>query len=291
MPDSDAPVPTDSPDAPAELAEALRVALDAAREAGEIGRQHFRRKVRVERKADGSPVTEVDLAIDALLRERILSAYPQDGWLSEESEKGCHWLSCERAWVVDPLDGTGGYLRGEPYWCVAIALLVNHAPVLGVLHAPALEATWWASAGNGAFLNGERIRVSARKELAEATIIGPMAVKKPECWDMPWPEVNMRRYPSLALRLAFVADGRADAMLALGRKNYWDVAAGDIIVREAGGKVSDITGASLRYDEEAAKVNGIIAAGKGLFGDILSRAQGFRCGCREGRRHGKHHGR
>ena len=274
MPGSDAPSAGPAPDLSAELASALA----AAREAGEIGLSRFRSKVKMERKPDGSPVTEVDLAIDALLRERLLSAFPQDGWLSEEGEKGCRWLTCRRAWIVDPLDGTGGFLRGEPYWCIAIALIIDHAPVLGVIHAPALEHTWHASVGQGAFRDDLPIHVSDRTELTGARIIGPAAVRKPHCWNAPWPEVEVRRYPSLALRLAFVADATADAMLAPGRKNYWDVAAGDIIVHEAGGRVADATGEPLRYDDEAAKVHGVAAAGGGLFGPVLKRLQGFRCG-------------
>ena len=269
---------SEAPDFSAEL----DVALRAAREAGQIGLARFRRKVRVQHKPDGTPVTEVDLAIDALLRERLLAAFPQDGWLSEEGEKGCHWLSCRRAWIVDPLDGTGGFLRREPFWCVAIALVVDHAPVLGVIHAPALEHTWHAVAGGGAFRDAVPIHVSDRAQLEDARIIGPMAVQKPRCWAEPWPQVSVRRYPSLALRLAFVADAAgehgADAMLAPGRKNYWDVAAGDVIVREAGGLVTDIDGTPLRYDAEAAKVNGIVAAGRGLFEQVLTRGKGFRCG-------------
>ena len=288
MPDYDAPRPDDAPGAATELSAALAVALAAARAAGEIGARHFRRRVRVERKADGTPVTEVDLAIDALLRARILGAFPQDGWLSEEGEKGRQWLDRRRAWVVDPLDGTSGYLRGEPHWCVALALLVDHRPVLGVLHAPALESTWWATAAGGAFLNGERIRASGRTELEGAEVIGPKAVSRADCWRTPWPRVRVRRYPSLALRLALVADGSADAMLAPGRKNYWDVAAGDVIVREAGGRVADLRGAPLRYEAETAKVNGIVAAGEGLFEAVLHRAKGFRCGDRA---HGRHGGR
>jgi len=283
LPDNDAPHHANAPDLAAEMA----AALEAARAAGEIGLARLHQKVRVQRKADGSPVTEVDLAIDALLRERLLSTFPEDGWLSEEGEKGCHWLSCHRAWIVDPLDGTSGYLRGEPYWCIAIALLIDHAPVLGVLHAPALGRTWHAAAGRGAFCDDAPIHVSDRARLAGARIIGPAAIRKARCWDASWPEVTVRRYPSLALRMAFVADGTADAMLAPGRKNTWDVAAGDILVREAGGRVADASGRPLRYDDETAKVNGVVAAGEGLFGEVLARVKGFRCGGRHGHVHGR----
>ena len=264
----------------------LDVALRAAREAGEIGLARFRKRVRVERKTDGSPVTEVDLAIDALLRERLLAAFPRDGWLSEEGEKGCHWLSCRRAWIVDPLDGTGGYLRGEPYWCIAIALVIDHTPALGVIHAPALGHTWHAVARRGACRDEVPIHAGHRTELTGARVIGPAAIRETRCWTDPWPEVAVRRYPSLALRMAFVADGTADAMLAPGRKNYWDVAAGEVIVREAGGRVADAAGMPLHYDDEAAKVNGVAAAGENLFDQVLERLKGFRCGGRGHHRFG-----
>ena len=267
------------------------MALHAVRDAGGIGLARFRRKVQVRQKPDGTPVTDVDLAIDALLRERLLAAFPEDGWLSEEGERRRDWLSRRRVWIVDPLDGTGGFLRGEPFWCIALALLIDHTPVLGVIHAPALGQTWHAVAGAGAFRDDMPIHVSTRAQLAGARIIGPAAIRKPRCWAVPWPEVTVRRYPSLALRLAFVADATgahgADAMLAPGRKNYWDVAAGDIIARESGGKVTDAAGMPLRYDDETAKVNGIVAAGEGLFAEVLRRAKGFRCGGRHGHGHGR----
>ena len=267
----------ETPDLATELAAARR----AAQAAGAIGLAHFHKKVKVNHKGDGSPVTEVDLAIDALLREHLLSAFPADGWLSEEGERNDRWLSCRRAWIVDPLDGTGGYLRGEPFWCIAIALVIDHAPVLGVIHAPALGHTWHAVAGGGAFRDDAPIHVSARRRLEGARLIGPMAVNKPRCWARPWPPVSVRRYPSLALRLAFVADAAgehgADAMLALGHKNYWDVAAGEVLVREAGGTVTDASGAALRYDDAAMQVDGVIAAGTALAAPLLTYARGFRC--------------
>ena len=279
---------SEAPDLAAELTAALR----AVRDAGAIGLARFRKRVRVQRKADGTPVTEVDLAIAVLLRERLLASFPEDGWLSEEGERTRDWLTRHRVWIVDPLDGTGGFLRGEPFWCIAVALVIGHVPVLGVIHAPALEHTWHAVAGQGAFRDDVSIHVSDRAQLAGARIIGPAVVKKPHCWAEPWPEVTVRRYPSLALRLAFVADASgehgADAMLAPGRKNVWDVAAGDVIVREAGGKVTDVAGVPLRYDDETAKVNGIVAASEILFDRVLMRAKGFRCG---GRKRGKHEGR
>ncbi len=267
-----------------ELRRLLQATLDAAREGGEIAMARFRAKVHCERKADGTPVSEVDLAVDALLRERLMAALPEAGWLSEESTVDDGWLARERAWVVDPLDGTGGYLRCDPHWCCAIALLEDGAPVLGVIHAAALGRTWWAARGLGAFVNGTRARVSPREELEGASLVAPASVRKPTSWRTPWPQVRTRRYPSLALRLAKVASGEMDGMLALGEKRYWDVASGDIIVREAGGRVSDARGQPLRYDRSQARVDGVIAAPPSLFGPMLALTRGWR-GCSD--RHGK----
>ena len=279
MPDSEAATPPPANDLPA----LLERTLAAAREASELAAARFCTDVRCEHKADGSPVTEVDLAVDALLRQRLMAALPDAGWLSEESTQGHGWLARERVWVVDPLDGTGGFLRRDPHWCVAIALVEHGRAVLGVIHAPALERTWWAAAGHGAFVNGAAARVSARQELEGARLIGPKSLLNAAAWDVPWPAVQVRRYPSLALRLAFVGSGDADGMIAPGGKNYWDVAAGDVIVREAGGKAGDMQGRALRYDHASARVGGVIAAPAALFEEMAALARGWRgCG-----RHGK----
>ena len=258
-----------------DLKDDLALALDLVREAGRIALEHFRRRPKWHRKADGTPVTEVDLAIDRTLREALLAARPGYGWLSEETADDAARLTCRRVWVLDPLDGTGGYLRGEREFCTALALVENGEPVLGIIHAPALERTWTAAKGAGARLNGEAIHVSRRTDLAGARIIGPASVNRPECWDDPWPEVTLFRPPSLALRLAYVAAGEADAMLAPGHKSEWDVAAGDIIVREAGGLVTDISGRPIRYNCSPPRPHGVIAGPPPLHAAILARLKGY----------------
>ncbi len=285
MPDSE-----DATSPAADLPHLLDATLAAARKAGELAAARFCTEVRCQRKSDGSPVTEVDLAVDALLRERLMAALPEAGWLSEESTQGHGWLRHERVWVVDPLDGTGGFLRRDPHWCIAIALIEQGRAVLGVIHAPALERTWWAHARGGALINDTTARVSARTTLQGARIIGPKRLLDASAWETPWPPLEVRRYPSLALRLAYVASGDADGMIALGGKNYWDVAAGDIIVREAGGVAGDMQGRSLRYDHASARVGGVIAAPEGLFGEMAALAKGWRGCCQHGKHgiHGKH---
>jgi len=256
----------------------LKPVLAAAREAGTLAAARFRTRVHRQRKADGSPVTEVDLAVDALLREQLMQLLPQAGWLSEESTQGDGWLAHRQVWCIDPLDGTGGFLRRDPHWCISVALLQDGAPVLGVVHAPVLQRTWWAAHGGGALMNGMTARVSHRQALEGARIIGRRNLLDAAAWERPWPRVELRRYPSLALRLSYVASGEADGMLSTTAVNYWDVAAGDIIVREAGGIITDAEGVPLRYEDASARVHGVIAAAPALHEEMRTLAQGWR-GC------------
>ncbi len=262
-------------DGHSDLKEDLALALALVHEAGRLALSRFRRRPKWHRKADGTPVTEVDLAIDKALHEGLLAARPDYGWLSEETADEPARLACHRVWVLDPLDGTGGYLRGEREFCTALALVEEGEPVLGIIHAPALERTWTAVKGAGAALNGDPIHVSGRADLAGARIIGPASVQRPECWDRPWPDVTLSRPPSLALRLAYVADGTADAMLAPGYKSEWDVAAGDVIVREAGGVVTDISGRPIRYNGSPPRPHGVLAGPPALHAAILERLRGY----------------
>jgi myo-inositol-1(or 4)-monophosphatase len=261
----------------------LDLALPLVKEAGELAMRAFRHRPKWHRKADGTPVTEVDLAIDHLLRTRLMAARPDYGWLSEETADTAARLTRRRLWILDPLDGTGGFLRGEKEFCISLALAEEGRPVLGIIHAPALARTWTATSGGGAFLNGAPVRVSRRETLEGARIIGPASVRRPECWKEPWPPVDLFRPPSLALRLAYVASGEADAMLAPGHKSEWDVAAGDILVREAGGRVTDMEGRPIRYNSDPPRPHGVVAAPAALHDLIMRRLAGYRPP-----RHGRH---
>ena len=253
------------PDADADL----ELAIEAAREAGRIALGYFRKSPRWHEKADRSPVSEADLAVDAALKDMLLSACPDDGWLSEETADDPARLKKSRLWVLDPLDGTRGFLLNDPHWCVSLALVVDHRPVIGVIHAPALGRTWSAAQGKGAFLDGGRIQVSGRAGLAGAHVIGPRYIHDARLWGRPWPDVSVTRLPSLALRLARVASADADAMIAPGYKSDWDIAAGDIIIREAGGVVTDARGEKIIYNRESTRPFGVIAANARLHGALL----------------------
>ena len=254
----------------------FRLAMEAALEAGRIAMRYFGKHPEWHRKADHSPVSEADLAVDEALRKRLRHARPDYGWLSEETADSEERLSCRRVWVLDPVDGTSGFLRGDPDWCVSLALVEDGRPVIGIIHAPARGHTWAAMAGQGAALDDRPIRVSDLRRLEGAHLIGPRSIHDRRMWDKPWPEVKVTKLPSLALRLAHVASAEADGMLAPGCKCDWDIAAGDVIVREAGGVVTDARGETILYNRRETRPFGVVAANAELHAQIMEYVRTYR---------------
>jgi myo-inositol-1(or 4)-monophosphatase len=226
--------------------------IEAADEAGSMALQYFhlgeRTSARVDYKPGNSPVTEADLAVDAFLRTRLGAIFPDAGWLSEETADEPSRLDRASLLIVDPIDGTRAFLTGDPRWAVSIALIRDGRPIAGVVHAPALAETYAAASGCGAALNGAKIRVSPRPTLADARIAGPkpmvesIARAAKVCFD--W----QPKIPSLAYRMALVACGVLDLALASEKSHDWDIAAGDLILEEAGGRLVETAGAPLRYN-------------------------------------------
>jgi myo-inositol-1(or 4)-monophosphatase len=245
------------------------LALEAVREAGAIAIARFGKGVKAWRKADGTPVTEIDIEVDRLLRKRLTAGRPDYGWLSEESEAALG--DEDRFWLVDPIDGTSAFLSGSPSWCLSLALIENGLPVIGLIHAPAEKRTYSAIAGQGARLDGAPISVSGRKHLEGARLIANVSVLQAQRWQDPLPQVQRVSIASLALRLAQVAEGAADAALALSYKHDWDLAAGDVIVREARGKISDLDGSALRYSRKHPLRRGFVAATPEVHAELIAR--------------------
>lgn len=214
---------------------------------------------------DGSPVTEADLAADEILSKRLRAALPDAGWQSEESATSVPQE--HRFWLVDPIDGTKSFAGGSSGWCVAVALIHNGAPELAGIFAPVTGLLYTAIKGRGAFCNGLAITASPRRELEGARLIANAA----SLAQHGFPPVERASLHSIALRLCAVATAAQDGMLALGPKHDWDVAAGDLIVREAGGRVSDLEGAALRYGLSGHKRSGVLASGPNLHQEMIAR--------------------
>ncbi len=239
---------------------------DVAHEAGDMARRYFRRgqktSARIWSKSGGSPVTEADVQVDAFLKVRLSRALPEAAWLSEETADDLVRLERRLVWIVDPIDGTRAFLNGHPDWSVAIALLMDGAPVMGVVYGPALNAFYAAQADAGATLNGQRIAVSERPSLEGAHTAGPKPLID-ELMREVGTIVPAEKIPSLALRLARVAEGAVDLGLVSAHARDWDIAAADLILREAGGRLTGLDGTPLAYNRRD-PVHGELAASPAL---------------------------
>ncbi|TXN47776.1 3'(2'),5'-bisphosphate nucleotidase CysQ [Methylobacterium sp. WL7] len=224
------------------------------REAADIARPYFKlggqTSARIWSKAGGSPVTEADVAVDTFLKIRLSALVPAAAWLSEETADDPARLGHDLVWIVDPIDGTRAFLSGHPDWSIAVALLAGGQPRIGFVHAPVGNADYEAVLGRGATRNGEPIRVDSKETLPGARITGPKPMldrlSRGAGAGVDFERID--RIPSLALRLARVAEGSVDVGLISGNARDWDIAAADLILREAGGTVCDLKGEATAYN-------------------------------------------
>jgi myo-inositol-1(or 4)-monophosphatase len=250
-----------------DLAADLALLEAAARAGGEIARRHFQQGCKSWNKQGGSPVSEADLEVDAHLRAMLTAARPDYGWLSEESVDNADRLSRRTLFIVDPIDGTIAFLKGRPHFTICAAVVTDGVPVAGVVHNPMLDHLYKASAGGGARRNDDAIHVSACNGLTGCAMLGDRAMLSLP----PWPQMQVETRNSVAYRVALVADGSFDATVALSAKRDWDLAAADVILREAGGRITDRSGAALAYNRPDAKQPSLVAAGPVLHVEILAR--------------------
>jgi myo-inositol-1(or 4)-monophosphatase len=241
-------------------AAAARLA-DAVRSAGALAMEASRRPVKSWVKAQNSPVSEVDIAVDTLLRARLEPIMPEAAWLSEETEDDPARLAARRVWIVDPIDGTRAFLAGRPDWTVSVALVEDGRPIVAALYAPASEEFFLAVAGASVTRNGLAIRASAGEALADARISGPKRLLDQLAATAPDIVIEPRVH-SLALRLARVADSTLDAAFAGGNSHDWDLAAADLLVHEAGGALTTLEGTTLSYNGATPTHGMLVAAGR-----------------------------
>ena len=227
-------------------------------------------------KTTGGPVTEADLAVNRLCAATLRSARPEYGWLSEETTDDPAARQKSRVWVVDPIDGTRAYMDGDPNWCVGLALVEEGEAVGGVIYAPALGEFFDARRGAGARRNGRPIHVSTRDQEHGTRLITNEGMIGHPGWREPWPEVHLARPKPNAtlLRLAFVAAGDWDAMIVLNEKSDWDLAAGTVIVAEAGGQATTHSGEQFVFNQAIPAQRSALASGNALH-PLLVRRTGY----------------
>jgi len=247
------------------------------REAGKIALSFYGGDYKKWDKGKGDPVTEADLAIDKFLRETFAAARPDYGWLSEESEDDPRRLTTEYTFVVDPIDGTVAFLKNRPHFTISVALVRDGLPVVGVVFNPISDECFTAIAGEGAHLNGARIHASDAFEVDHCRMLGDRAMFAHPAWNnppmIPWPPMEIETRGSIAYRLALVANGSFDAAMALSSKRDWDLAAGDLIVREAGGLVTTHKGERMRYNGRETLQPSVVAAAARLHPLLVDRVK------------------
>lgn len=242
------------------LARDAALLTEAVRDAGALAKSLFRTELKNWIKGKSSPVSEADIAVNDLLEARLHKTSPGYGWLSEESADDESRLGKKYTWIVDPIDGTRAYLAGREDWCVSAALVEDASPVLAAVYAPASDEFFFAARGKGALLNDRRVHASAGDDLVFSRMAGP----KPLVQRLSPSNEEIELYPrigSLALRLCRVAHGALDAAFAGGQSRDWDLAAANLIVQEANGRMTALSGDAILYNRRDVVHGVLVAAG------------------------------
>ena len=252
------------------LARDKALLIETVRDAGILALRMQGTTLREWTKSGASPVSEADIAANDLIESRLRNATPDHGWLSEESVDDDGRLGREFTWIVDPIDGTRGYLAGRADWCVSVALVRAAVPVLAAVFAPVTDEYFIAERGQGATLNGKPLQATSGTAIDFSRMAGP----KPMVERLSDHGRDITLYPrigSLALRLCRVADGVLDAAFAGGASKDWDLAAADLIVHEADGRLTELAGDPILYNRRDVTHGTLIAAGRDRHADLVQR--------------------
>ena len=252
------------------LSRELSVAVDAARAAGAAVRRWYESAYTVREKGHDSPVTEADVEANQCIQERIAAAFPEDGWLSEETRDSPERLTKARVWIVDPLDGTKEFINHIPEFCVCIGLVEHGMPILGVSFNPVRDELFAGARGHGVTLNGAPARVSTQAAIGAARFLASRSESSRGEWDAYKDTLHVDLTGSVAYKLALIAAGQGDATFSLTPKNEWDVCAGAALITEAGGRITDCYGKPLRFNQRDTKLPGIIACNAHLHAPIMA---------------------
>ncbi|MFT3729634.1 MAG: inositol monophosphatase family protein [Terricaulis sp.] len=249
----------------------------AAREAGALARELTAKPLEIHSKGELGPVTNVDYAVDALLTERLLSARPEYGWLSEETpDKPDERLKHQRIFSLDPIDGTAAMISKIPQYTISIGVIDNGRAVAGAIYNPMTDELFLGAVEHGATLNGRAVHASTRDTLDGARMIGQKNRFSDKRWPKPWPKsLEIEQRQSIAYRMALVAADAAEATILFGFKNEWDIAAGCAIIAAAGGRVSDPWGNPLVLNQPDPRAPGVVASGAAIHPLIIERTSHF----------------
>ena len=248
----------------------------AAREAGALARDLLSKPLEIRNKGAAGPVTNVDLAIEALLAEKLRASRPDYGWLSEETPDDPDTrLNARRVFMLDPIDGTAAMIKCKPQYTISIGISDGANAVAGAIYNPSTDEMVLGAIGAGATMNGKPVHASDRTELEGARMVGSKTRFTDWRWPKPWPHLEIEQRESIAYRMAAVAAGMADATILFSWKNYWDIAAGAAIVTAGAGVVTDTWGAPLQFNLRDPRAPGVVASGVGLHALLIERTSHF----------------
>ena len=250
----------------------LELLTELGKAAGDIALKWFGQDPQVWMKEGQSPVSEADFAIDQFLQKELLAARPNYGWLSEETDDNRERLQAERVFVVDPIDGTRGFIAGSQQWCISIAVVEKGRPSVGVLECPALKQTITAQAEFGAWCNQQKMSVNELVTDVPLRVTGPRSFQNEADHRLPRPVEKLPFVPSLAYRIAMIGLGSADLSLARASAKDWDLAAADLIAHEAGACLTDLKGGRPEYNCEDVRHGALIACGAADHKEMLDLA-------------------
>jgi myo-inositol-1(or 4)-monophosphatase len=254
--------------------EDLNLLISASRAAGETALTFTGPTARVWEKPDGAgPVTEADFAVNETLKQILRDARPDYGWLSEEDDDSTARQSARRVFIIDPIDGTRSFMKGDAAWAHSIAVVEDGEVTAGVIYLPMMDKLYAAATGCGATLNGAPIHLRSASQLEGADVLLTRPAMEQQHWNGTPPQMIRHHRPSLAYRMALVAQGRFDAMLTLRGSWEWDIAAGALICAEAGARVTDKRGTPLRFNALHPQSQGVISANDTLHGALLRALQ------------------
>ncbi len=250
----------------------LALLLAAAGDAGHVALSFWRKEPQVWHKADASPVSEADLAVNDRLAARLRAARPDYGWLSEESADDGSRLQRERTFIIDPIDGTRAFVAGQDDFALALAVADRGEVTAAVVHLPARGETYAATVAGPATRNGASL--SVRGPETPPVVMAGRPSLAPARWPGGLPDLTRKFRAAMQVRLCLVAEGRADAVIALNPVAEWDSGAGTLIARRAGAVASDGDGQPLRFNRPDPRGPGLIVAAPALHADLLRRRKG-----------------
>ena len=240
----------------------LSLAKEAAVNAGELILNYYKADYEIRDKGYQNPVTTADHASDAFLKDTLTKAYPEYGWLSEETVDAMDRLSKSRIWIVDPIDGTKEFIHGTDEFVVSIGLVENGSPVLGVIYNPVKEEIFYSSKGEGSYLNDLQIFCNEYKSSKEMILLISASERKKGLWDRHSKKFkSLKTMGSVAYKIALIAAGIGDTFVTLRPKNEWDVCAADCIINEARGKLATLNGEKRIYNQKNTLINDGLVAG------------------------------